>query len=464
LSNASLSQLPAGVARPGHDRSAPAARIVHFGIGAFHRAHQAWYTDAAINAGDRPWAITGVSLRSPAVAAQLVPQDGLFTLAERSASGETLRVVGAVRDCLVASADPQAVIDAVADAATHIVSFTITEKGYCRTASGDLDPDLAAAGFYPLLTAALRRRRASGAGGLTLMSCDNLASNGRQLDRLLRQYLASTAPDLVDWFTAHCTCPDTMVDRIVPATTEADRAAISTALGGLDDQACVVTEAFSQWVIEDLFAGPRPQWEKVGATLVTDVAPYETAKLRMLNGAHSALAYLGIQLGLVHVHDAIGDARLRPLIERLMRDEALPTVPAAPGQGLDGYADALLARFANPALNHRLAQIAMDGSQKIPQRWLETLAANTATNRPSPALLRAVAAWICHVRGDNIARLGPVEDPLAAPLAAATQGRSIAEAASRLFGPHGLLQGPWTPTPDQLAQLAQAPAIELATN
>src|SRR5690606_8301856 len=195
------------------------------------------------------------------------------------------------------------------------------------------------------------------------------AENGRQLEALLGEYLSSRSAGLAAWFAAECACPATMVDRIVPATTPADLDALEQRLG-LRDEGAVFTERFSQWVIEDRFAGPRPGWEKVGAQLVGDVAPYETAKLRMLNGAHSALAYLGLERGHTFVHEAIADPGLRPLVEGLMRDEAATSFTPAPGQDLGAYADALVARFADPALNHRLIQIAMDGSQKIPQRWL----------------------------------------------------------------------------------------------
>jgi fructuronate reductase len=389
------------VERYAYDRDAQGTGIVHFGIGAFHRAHQAWYTDRAMDAGDRNWAITGVSLRSAGVAEQMNPQDGLYTVTERSAVGSRTRLVGSVREVLVASGEAARVIAVLAAPQARIVSFTVTEKGYCRAADGALDLDLAARGsFYPLLTEAMRQRREAGAGGLTLLSCDNLADNGRQLARLRGEYLDFEAPDVLAWFETECACPATMIDRIVPATTEADRDTIAEATG-LRDEAAVVTEPFSQLVIEDRFAGPRPRWEAVGAQLVADVVPYETAKLRMLNGAHSALAYLGLQRGYAYVHEAIVDPTLRPLVERLMREEAATSFTPAPGQDLSRYADELLVRFANPALHHKLIQIAMDGSQKIPQRWLETLAAHQREGRQSPSILAAIAAWVHHLPGDN---------------------------------------------------------------
>ncbi len=443
-----MAQLRPDIAVPSYDFAAQKSGIVHFGIGAFHRAHQAWYADTAMNAGDRDWGIIGVSLRSPDVADQMNPQEGLYSLSERSGDGIALRVIGSVQRILVAAREPGTVVGALASPDTHVVSFTVTEKGYCRTADGTLDPQLAADGFYPLLADAFRRRRDAGLAGLALLSCDNLADNGAQLQRLTTEYLAQHAPDLCDWFAAECSCPSTMVDRIVPATTGEDRAAVAATLG-VTDEATVVTEPFSQWVIEDKFVGPRPRWEVGGAQFTTDVAPFETAKLRMLNGAHSALAYLGLARGHSFVHQAIADPALRPIIETLMRDEAATSFTPAPGQDLSTYADALLTRFANPALNHKLIQIAMDGSQKIPQRWLETLAFHQRVGRQCPAILAGLSAWLSHTSGAN----GPVDDPLANTFAALWRTGSRADVAAALFGPVGHFAAFWVADPATLATL-----------
>ena len=280
------------------------------------------------------------------------PQDGLYTVVERSAAAPSLRLIGAVRNVVVASEDPEAVIAALAAPDTHIASFTVTEKGYCRAPDGSLDPAQAGeASIYRFLAAGLRRRMDAGLAGLTLLSCDNLADNGEQLERLLGEYLGARDPVLRDWVAANCSCPATMVDRIVPATTEADRTEVRTLLGGLDDAACVVTEPFSQWVIEDRFVGHRARAGRMSASeLVGDVAPYELAKLRMLNGAHSLLAYAGLGRGHTYVHQAIADPELRALTEQLMLREAAPTLDAAPGQDLAAYAVALIERFAEPRL------------------------------------------------------------------------------------------------------------------
>ena len=438
LSEATRGHLPVAIAQPSYDRSQPIG-IVHFGIGAFHRAHQAWYTDACLAAGQRGWMIAGVSLRSPLVAEQLNPQDGLYTLTERSGEDARTRLIGAVREVMVATRDSAAITVRIASADCHLVTLTVTEKGYCRAPDGSLDHALAAKSFYPLLAAALRARMRARRPGLTLLSCDNLADNGRQLAGLMRQWLEASAPDVLGWFDGECACPASMVDRIVPATTAGDRAQLADTMG-VEDAGAVFTERFSQWVIEDRFAGARPAWERAGAQLGTDVAPYETAKLRMLNGAHSALAYLGLERGYTYVHEAIADPELRALAEALMRREAAPTIAPAPGQDLGSYADALLERFADPALKHRLAQIAMDGSQKIPQRWLATLADRQRGGWGSPALEAALSAWLRHLKhGKN------VDDPLATALQGRLAGVDEAGGLEAIFGHEGLLRSEWVP-------------------
>jgi fructuronate reductase len=452
LSRLNASRLPDSVEQPRYERSTPDHRILHFGMGAFHRAHQAVYTDDAIAASGASWGITGVSLRSAAVASQLNPQDGLFTAAIRSGSATRQRLIGSVRQVLVASVDPESVIAAVADTSTCVISFTVTEKGYCRNAGGGLD--LALAGdhsFYRYLRDGLTRRQKAGSSGVTLLSCDNLAGNGRQLETLFTQYLAATAPGLVRWFQDNCTCPSTMVDRIVPAATQADLDTQAAALG-MRDEAAVFTEPFTQWVIEDRFAGPRPQWEAGGAQFTGNVEPWETAKLRMLNGAHSALAYLGLARGHEFVHQAIADPALRALVEQLMRVEAASSLKSSPGQDLARYADELMLRFANSALRHRLQQISMDGSQKIPQRWLDTLAFHQSGGRTCPAVLTALATWVRFVRGDR----WQVDDPRAAEFKSLWSGNDAASVLDSLFGPQGIFCNSWVASPSDRALLLAA--------
>ncbi|MFY0638435.1 mannitol dehydrogenase family protein [Maricaulis maris] len=460
LNLSALDRLPAQARRPAYIPSQHACGIVHLGVGAFHRAHQAVYTDAAMNAGERNWRIMGVSLRSPSVRDQLNPQDGLYTVTTKSEARPEVRVIGAIADVLVAPEDPAAIIGALASTATRIVTLTVTEKGYHQSAGGGLDmnapaiaADLAHSGpttIFGFLAAGLHRRRQASAGGLTLLSCDNMADNGKSLARSLNDFLEQYDPSLADWARRTCRFPSSMVDRIVPATTDADRRMLSETFG-LEDSGAVFTEPFSQWIIEDDFVGSRPGWEQHGAELVSDVAPYETAKLRMLNGAHSALAYLGLAKGLSLVSEAIADPQVGPLARRLMREEAATSFSPAPGQNLSHYADELDARFANPALPHRLVQIAMDGSQKIPQRWLSTLSVHQEAGRDSPALLQALAGWILYVRGTS----WEVDDPMRDQLARAWQSAGHAGIASALFGSNGLFSEHWIASEATLEHLAK---------
>lgn len=464
LSNAQLaSLLPATVRRPAYDRAVQRVGIVHFGIGAFHRAHQAVYTDDAMASGDQHWAITGVSLRSPDVRNALQPQDGLYSLVERERAGERLRIIGSVRDVLVAPENPEAVIAALASPDVRVVTFTVTEKGYLRDSStgsllidtADLAHDLAGAGaprtIYGFLEHAFARRRAAGLPGMTLVSCDNLADNGRQLGVLLNEYLERRDATLAAWARSETSCPSTMVDRIVPATTSSDLERVATTLGS-EDRGAVMTEPFSQWVIEDRFVGPRPKWEVGGAQFTAEVRPFETAKLRMLNGAHSTLAYVGLGLGLEYVHQAVADADLHALVRQLMTAEAAASLTPVAGQNFTQYAEALLQRFDNPSLAHRLIQIAMDGTQKIPQRWLASIATLQQQGKPAPALLFALAAWLAFICTPG--RI--VDDPLAAQLATIrerTRGDAAA-AVDAIVGDCGLFSGVWRADPATAKRIA----------
>jgi fructuronate reductase len=451
LNPSNLDRLPPEIERFRYERQGQQVGIVHFGIGAFHRAHQAWYTDACMNAGERDWVIAGVSLRSVNVARQLDPQAGLYTLVERSGATSRARLIGAVREVLVAQRDKAELIQRLAAPECRIVSFTVTEKGYCRADVGTLDFAQAKTGFYKPLAKGLKARMKAGLPGVTLISCDNLPHNCAVLKALFLEYCAAKRPKLAAWVERECAFPSTMVDRIVPAATPADLDQAEVLLG-MRDEAAVFTERFSQWVIEDRFAGPRPGWENHGAQLVTDVAPYETAKLRMLNGAHSLLAYCGLDHGHVFVREAIADPGLRVLVDRLMRDEAATSFTPAKGQDLTAYANALVKRFADPALQHRLIQIAMDGSQKIPQRWLAPLAVHQRRGESCPAILQGLGAWLRHVRGD----LRPVDDPMAEKLAKLWHSEGVHGIAPALFGANGLFAMHWQAGDDDLKALEKA--------
>lgn len=416
--------------RPPYDRGAVRRGVVHLGIGAFHRAHQAVVFDDALRAGDLRWGITGVSLRSAGVREQLVPQDRLYTLVVRDGAGETTRVIGAVLDVLVAPEDPAAVIAALASPDTHIVTLTVTEKGYpFDRATGalltsdevahdlaSLDAPVTAPGF---IVAGLAARRRAGLPPFTVISCDNLPGNGGLLrDAVLAMARAHDA-GLADWIERDGAFPATMVDRIVPATTPVDIAALAGR--GVEDRAMVKTEPFTQWVIEDHFAGPHPDFESLGIQLTTDVAPWEAAKLRLLNGAHSGIAYLGALQGLEFVHQVVAAPGGRSFVEALW-DEAGATLDPPPGLDVAAYRAALMTRFANPALEHRTRQIAMDGSQKLPQRLLAPIVERRARGLPVQALALAVAAWMRWQGGRaDDGSVFAVDDPLAALTAAAVR-------------------------------------------
>jgi fructuronate reductase len=429
LGAAALVGLPASVARPAYDRDAVATGIVHLGIGAFHRAHQAVCTDDVLAAGDRRWGILGASLRSPDTRDALVPQDGLYTLSVRDSDGEALRVIGAVRDVLVAPENPAALLEAMCRPSVAIVSLTVTEKGYCHDpATGRLDeshPDIVHDLAHPaaprsavgILARAIARRRAEGLAPFTPLCCDNLPANGRTLHRILSRFATLVSPDLGAYVEGEIACPETMVDRIVPATTDEDRGRIAAALG-VEDAWPIVTEPFLQWVIEDRFLSGRPAWEAAGATLVSEVAPYETMKLRLLNGSHSSLAYLGYLSGCETVATAMAGPGIAAFVEALMADST-PTLTLPPGADVAGYKRSLIDRFRNTALKHRTWQIAMDGSQKLPQRLLGTVRDRLARGLPVDRHALGVAAWMRYVAGtDEAGKPIDVRDPLAADLAA----------------------------------------------
>jgi len=438
LSRATLKNLPPVVRTPAYDPATVTVGIVHLGIGAFHRAHQAAFTDAVLP-DDPSWGICGVSLRSPDTRDALAPQDGLYTLAVRDGGGEALSVIGSVVELLCAPEDPEALIARMAAASTGIVSLTITEKGYCHNpATGALDenhPDIlhdlanpsrpkTAIGF---IVEALARRQKAGIGAFTLLSCDNLPSNGHVLKRVVTRFADLRGGDLAGYVAGVAT-PSTMIDRIVPATTDADREAIAAALG-MTDAWPVMTEPFKQWVIEDDFPLGRPAWEKDGAVFVEDVSVFELMKLRLLNGSHSTLAYLGYLAGAETVAEAMQLKGMAELIDGLMVEEASPTLPSLAGFDLAAYRRDLVARFRNPALRHRTWQIAMDGSQKLPQRLLNTIRDRIAAGASYRRLALGVAAWMRYARGlDEAGNAIDVRDPLAARIAEATQPLTDAEA------------------------------------
>lgn len=420
-----LAKLPSAIGRPTYDRNRVTTGIVHLGIGAFHRAHQAAYTEQVLASGDLRWGIVGASLRSPDTRDALNPQRGLYTLNIRSGTGDNLAIIGAIKDVLVAPESPSALIETMARADVKIITLTVTEKGYCHDpATGELSeshPDVvhdlknptaprSAIGF---LVEALARRRAHGVKPFTILCCDNLPSNGKTVRRVVTRFAQLRDKALGEYVAREVKFPSTMVDRIVPATTDEDRALIAQALG-TNDAWPVMTEPFTQWVIEDDFGDVRPAWDQFGAEFVTDVEPYEHMKLRLLNGSHSTLAYLGYLAGYQTVADAMNDAALAQLISDLMAFESAPTLHMPPGADVASYRASLLARFRNPALKHRTWQIAMDGSQKLPQRLLGTARDRLAKGQPIDRIALGIAAWMRYVTGvDEKGQTIDVRDPLA---------------------------------------------------
>jgi fructuronate reductase len=426
----------------------PPAGIVHLGLGAFHRAHMAVYTEDAEAIVPGGWGIVGVTMRSPALRDAMRVQDCLYSVIERDGTGDRARVLGVLAEALTATLEPETVVRRIAAPATRIVSLTVTEKVYALSpASRELNldapeiaTDLAAAraGRTPttpigLIAEGLAVRRAAGLPGLTILCCDNLPSNGAVLRRAVLSFAEARGDGLADWIARHVTFPSTMVDRIVPATTDADRS-LAAKLLGLEDAAPVATEPFTQWVIEDKFAAGRPAWDQVGATMVADVAPYETMKLRLLNGSHSSIAYLGQLAGWATVAEAMADPALASHIAALMQESA--TTFAAPDEiDLGAYRRSLLARFTNPALPHRTAQIAIDGSQKLPQRLFAPALARIASGRSASRIALGIAAWLQFLRGraESGATL-VIDDPLAARLTQETaDAGGNADLVARIF-------------------------------
>lgn len=428
LSDAALSGLPADVAVPVYDRAQVKTGVVHLGIGAFHRAHQAVVFDDALASGDLRWGVLGASLRSPGVRDQLNPQDGLYTLVVRDGSDEHLRIIGAGRGVMVGPEDPAALVAAMADADVHIVTLTVTEKGYrLDPATGDLlldDADVAAdladiasprtaPGF---IVAALRARKAAGLKPFTVISCDNLPHNGKRIRAGVLAMARRIDPSLADWIEEEGAFPQTMIDRIVPATIPDDIARLTARLG-VEDQGMVKAEPFTQWVIEDRFAGGRLDFAALGVQLTDAVEPWEDAKLRLLNGAHSAIAYLGALSGHEHVHEAVAVPAFRAYVEALW-DEAQTTLNPPSGLDIPAYREALMARFSNAALMHRTRQIAMDGSQKLPQRLLAGAAERLAAGQDIDAMALGVAAWMKWQSGvTEGGETVVVDDPLASKTA-----------------------------------------------
>lgn len=390
--------------------------LLHLGLGNFHRAHQAWYTHVANAHAADPWRITGVAMRNPAIRDAMSGSGWAYDLGIMDRDGLRVERIRVHDRVLVAAEAPDRVIDALADPGVTAVTVTVTEKGYALTADGRLDTgdpavasDIAngtAGSLLGLLASGLSRRVARGGGAITILSCDNLGGNGKRLEGALSDFLGATGADPDLLALAGARFPDTMVDRITPATTD-DIAARMARAAGRPVTAPVLTEAFSEWVIEDCEGARLPDWARAGAVFVADVAPYERRKLLFLNGAHSALAYGGLLRGHVHVHEAVADADLARHIRALWA-EAAPLLPGFSAGELADYADALLDRFSVAGMAHRLGQIATDGSAKLPQRILPILRHHAFR---APAAARVLGDW-WRVLSARHERGVPLDDPI----------------------------------------------------
>ncbi|BCL18056.1 mannitol dehydrogenase family protein [Micromonospora sagamiensis] len=450
------SQLGLGTLRRVPEASRPLVRpgtvpagIVHLGLGAFHRAHQAVYTEAAVAHSGGDWGIVGVAPRSTGLVTTLAAQDGLFSVTTTSAEGSHTQVVGAFAGVRHAASDPDAVVALLADPRIRVVTLTVTEKAYqLDPVSGRLRPDPEVVADLTtdrppctvpgLLVRGLLARAAADAGPLALVSCDNLPANGHRLRGLVEQSLAyARVPErAVAWVAACVTFPGTMVDRIVPASTEATLAEARRALG-VADLAAVAAEPYRQWVIEDVFPGGRPDWGAAGAVLTDDAGSWERLKLRALNGVHSAAAYLGALAGRETIADALALPHLEPVLRRLVAEDVAASFTPPDDVSVVDYGDQVLDRFANPAIRYRTLQVAMDGSQKLPQRVLHTIGDLRAAGRDARWATLVVAAWMRFVRGraDDGAAL-PLDDPLADRIRAALAAHpdTPAGVADALFG------------------------------
>jgi len=439
--NLSLATLTAAKAiKPACDPATLDIGVVHFGPGAFHRAHQAAYFDA-LTATDKRWGICGVSLHSAGVRDALSPQDGLYTLAILDEE-ISYRIIGSMREVLVGPENIEAVFERLARPSVGIVTSTVTEKGYCLAPDFSLDlqhPDIlhdlanpqTPKSFIGYVAEALRRRKLAGQAPFLLIPCDNLPKNGKRLKEAVTVFAGQSDHDLARWIHDTLQCPSTMVDSITPATDDALRYRVQEATG-LTDAWPIQREAFTQWVIEKHVHENGPDWQCVDVTLTDNVPAYEHAKLRLLNGPHSTLAYMGLGRGYESVSEAMKDADLADIVRRLMIEDVVPLLEAPEGLDLVAYSEDILKRFRNPAIVHKLSQIAWDGSQKLPIRILSSLAEALDRGQDIRRLSLPLAAWMRFVR-DKAVRGEAITDPLADELIAVGKACHDDEADVALF-------------------------------
>lgn len=396
------------VRRPNYDRQALEVGMAHVGVGAFHRCHQAEYTDDLLEQRFDRWGVVGINIRDPRLDETLGQQAGLYTRLLRNNETVDARIIGCMVSTVDSQSNPEPALQILASSEIDVVTLTVTEKGYChKPANGLLDrdhPDIVHDVAHPteprslpgLLASALERRMQSHGQPVTVVSCDNIPSNGAILENVVRAMAERRGTGLTDWITANVAFPSTMVDRIVPATSDEDRRTVEE-ICGYRDRAPVVGEPFRQWVIENRFAGRTPPWDLAGATFAGDVTAFELLKMRVLNASQTTLCYLGLLAGHEHTCDDMTDPVLTTFLRRMLLDESLPTLPSVPGVSPERYVEQSFARLSNTAIRHRNHQIATDGSQKIVQRILNPIRERLRKDQSVELLSVAVAAWIVYL-------------------------------------------------------------------
>lgn len=418
LTPRNLGDLNGRIAVPTYRRDQLTAGIVHIGVGGFHRAHLATYVDELCAGGHREWAIIGGGVRDSdrGMAEVLTSQQGLYTLVVRGASETSVRVVGSLIDYVLAVDDVKPLVERIARPSTRIVSLTVTEGGYpVDEETRSFDPDRAPAGHdsaFGVIVSALGRRRDAGMGPLTVMSCDNVIGNGDVARMAVLGVAHSRDPGLAEWIDENVTFPNGMVDRITPATTDADRKQLADEYGVADGWP-VTTEPFRQWVVEDRFAAGRPPWEEVGVTVTNDVEPYEVMKLRLLNAGHSCIAYLAALAGIEYVDEAMAEPRIRRLLADFLEREAGPVLPEIPGIDVPAYQASLVERFSNPAIGDQISRLCLDGSAKFPKFLLPTVRRQLDGGGSIRLSALALAGWCSYLVGtaDNGHLIEHAPDP-----------------------------------------------------
>jgi mannitol 2-dehydrogenase len=417
LTSETLGNLDPRIVVPTYARAVLSAGIVHIGVGGFHRAHLATYADELAAAGHREWAIAGSGIMGAdaRMADVLQTQDGLYSLVVRSEEATSVQVIGSIIDYVLAAKDVEPLVARIADLATRIVSLTVTEGGYpVNEDTGQFDPAQAPAGpgsAFGIIVAALQRRRDHGAGPVTVMSCDNVIENGAVARLAVLGVADESDAALARWIEENVTFPNGMVDRITPATTDADRRFLAEEYG-LEDGWPVVTEPFRQWVIEDAFVAGRPPWEDLDITVTNDVEPYELMKLRLLNAGHSVMTYLAALAGIELVDEAMREPLISRFLTSFLEDEAGPVLPDIPGIDVPAYQAKLIERFSNPAIGDQISRLCLDGSAKFPKFLMPTVRNQLRTGGPIELSALALAGWCSYLVGaaDDGSEILPAAD------------------------------------------------------